>query len=312
MNHLGTQWTAELYGCDAAVLDDVERITSCMLEAATVARATIVGSRFHRFSPHGVSGVVIIAESHLAIHTWPEHGYAALDVFSCGEILLAEAAFRFLAEAFGASHVEAVRQHRGAPDRIAALRTPARPPLRPDRLGAPPGPDLVRPPAALRAVGAQVHALDLLTPAGCALLLAECAHQPHWLPAPDGEALALDRVPALAAFWGRVLADALRPALEDLWPGWRLQRWEASVVHQRPGDAPARPAAAPGALTLVTALDAGFAGGGLAFPAWDLTVGEGADAVPGRTWVFPSGLSHACGALPVTSGARTVLVTTLH
>ena len=121
MDYLGTQWTAELYGCDHAMLDDVEGIRELMLAAATVANATIVGSQFHRFSPYGVSGVVVIAESHIAIHTWPEHGYAALDVFSCGLTLHTDAAFRFLADKLGASHVDAVCQRRGAPDRIAAM-----------------------------------------------------------------------------------------------------------------------------------------------------------------------------------------------
>jgi S-adenosylmethionine decarboxylase proenzyme len=121
LDFLGTQWTAELYGCDAAMLDDVDDIRALMLAAADVAHATIVGSQFHRFSPYGVSGVVVIAESHLAIHTWPEHGYAALDVFSCGLTLHADAAFRFLADKLGATHVDSVCRRRGAPDRIAAL-----------------------------------------------------------------------------------------------------------------------------------------------------------------------------------------------
>lgn len=120
--HLGTQWTADLYGCDPALLDDVDGVAALVLAAAAVAQATIVSSRFHHFSPHGVSGVVVIAESHFAIHTWPEHGYAALDVFSCGETLLADAAFRFLAARLGATHTDSHCQRRGAHDRIAACR----------------------------------------------------------------------------------------------------------------------------------------------------------------------------------------------
>ena len=56
-----------------------------MLQAAEAAGATIVQSVFHRFSPHGVTGVVVVAESHLSIHTWPEYGYAAVDFFTCGD-----------------------------------------------------------------------------------------------------------------------------------------------------------------------------------------------------------------------------------
>src|SRR3954451_14783572 len=81
---LGVQWTVELMGCDSARLDDVDRIAHDMLQAAKMAQTTVVNSHFHKFSPQGVSGVVIIAESHIAIHTWPEVGYAALDMFTCG------------------------------------------------------------------------------------------------------------------------------------------------------------------------------------------------------------------------------------
>lgn len=71
-----------------------------MLATAKVAKATIVGSHFHQFSPFGVSGVVVIAESHLAIHTWPEYGYAAIDIFTCGETLGTDVAAQYLVEKF--------------------------------------------------------------------------------------------------------------------------------------------------------------------------------------------------------------------
>lgn len=100
MNALGTQILADMYDCDAAVLDDEAAVRACMLEAARRCGATIVNECFHRFNPHGVSGVVVIAESHLAIHTWPEHGYAAIDLFTCGDTLKVEACFSYLREAF--------------------------------------------------------------------------------------------------------------------------------------------------------------------------------------------------------------------
>lgn len=121
MHPLGILWTADLYGCDGALVDDVERIGELMLEAARVAGATVLSSHFHRFAPQGVSGVVVIAESHLAIHTWPELGYVALDVFTCGDVLRAEEAFRFLAERVHATRVESLRHDRGDPARIAAF-----------------------------------------------------------------------------------------------------------------------------------------------------------------------------------------------
>ncbi|WP_243288177.1 adenosylmethionine decarboxylase [Geothrix terrae] len=83
---LGRHLLVEYTGCDAAVLADLERITTAMLDAARASGATIVTHSFHHFSPHGVSGAVIIAESHLAIHTWPEHRFAAVDFFSCGPV----------------------------------------------------------------------------------------------------------------------------------------------------------------------------------------------------------------------------------
>lgn len=104
MNAFGVQILADLYDCDPAVLDDEGAIRACMIEAALRGGASIVSQCFHRFSPHGVSGVVIIAESHLAIHTWPEHGYAAIDLFTCGETLQSEACFSYLQDAFRSRH----------------------------------------------------------------------------------------------------------------------------------------------------------------------------------------------------------------
>jgi S-adenosylmethionine decarboxylase len=76
---------AEYHGCERSILDDIERIETLMRVAARAAGVTIVASVFHPFSPQGVSGVVVIEESHLSIHTWPEHGYAAVDFFTCGD-----------------------------------------------------------------------------------------------------------------------------------------------------------------------------------------------------------------------------------
>lgn len=101
MSAPGVQILADLHGCTPAVLDDQELITAAMLEAARRCGATIVAHCFHRFSPHGVSGVVVIAESHLSIHTWPERGFAAVDLFTCGTSLRAEAGLDYLAQVLG-------------------------------------------------------------------------------------------------------------------------------------------------------------------------------------------------------------------
>lgn len=83
-NSLGRHVLAELCGCAFDVLDDPEKVKEYMIKAAVFAGAEVRESVFHKFSPQGVSGVVVISESHLTIHTWPELGYAAVDVFTCG------------------------------------------------------------------------------------------------------------------------------------------------------------------------------------------------------------------------------------
>jgi S-adenosylmethionine decarboxylase len=82
---LGTHIVCELSGCDSAVLTDVDAVRDMMIGAAKAARATVMEVAFHRFQPQGVSGVVVLAESHISIHTWPELGYAAMDFYTCGE-----------------------------------------------------------------------------------------------------------------------------------------------------------------------------------------------------------------------------------
>ncbi len=85
MKALGRHILVEYYNCDPETLNDLNLVEESMKEAAVKAGSTIVDSVFRRFAPHGISGVVVIAESHLAIHTWPEYGYAAVDLFTCGE-----------------------------------------------------------------------------------------------------------------------------------------------------------------------------------------------------------------------------------
>jgi S-adenosylmethionine decarboxylase proenzyme len=82
---LGTHIICELSGCDPRRLTDVDAVAEMMVRAARRANATVVAQAFHRFEPYGVSGVVVIQESHLSIHTWPETGYAAMDFYTCGE-----------------------------------------------------------------------------------------------------------------------------------------------------------------------------------------------------------------------------------
>ena len=98
MNALGKQLLLELKDCDKEVLNDIGFLKGILLAAANSAGATVLGESFHRFNPHGISGVVIIAESHLCIHTWPEYGYAAVDIFTCGNSVQPEKAAEILIE----------------------------------------------------------------------------------------------------------------------------------------------------------------------------------------------------------------------
>ncbi len=82
-NALATHTLLDYHGCNPDVLASADTLRPLALEAVRSAGGTIVTDIFHGFSPHGVSGVIVIAESHVAIHTWPEHGFAAVDVFSC-------------------------------------------------------------------------------------------------------------------------------------------------------------------------------------------------------------------------------------
>jgi len=82
---LGTHLLLELRVCNPALLGDVDYIKKSMMKIALETGATIIGESFHKFSLGGVTGVIAIAESHLSIHTWPEHKYAAVDIFTCNK-----------------------------------------------------------------------------------------------------------------------------------------------------------------------------------------------------------------------------------
>ena len=84
-----------------------------MVTAAVDSGATVLGESFHHFSPQGVSGVVVIAESHLSIHTWPEYGYAAVDIFTCGTSVEPEKAAEVLIEKLGAKNHSLMEIQRG-------------------------------------------------------------------------------------------------------------------------------------------------------------------------------------------------------
>jgi spermidine synthase len=115
MHTLGKQIIAEYYECPAEFLSDVSFVENMLLQAAEEMQATVITSAFHHFSPMGVSGVVVIQESHIAIHTWPEYGYAAIDIFTCGTELQPLKGYNYMMKALQAgngSMMELMRGHK--------------------------------------------------------------------------------------------------------------------------------------------------------------------------------------------------------
>jgi S-adenosylmethionine decarboxylase len=110
---LGRHLIVDMYGCSGSQLDDVEFIKRHMVESALRAKSTIVNTIFHHFSPWGVSGVVVIAESNISIHTWPEYGYAAIDIFTCGNEGDPWKALEYLRDAFSSAHCDVKEEKRG-------------------------------------------------------------------------------------------------------------------------------------------------------------------------------------------------------
>ncbi len=117
MKTIGRHLIAEYYGCDARVLDNLESVKAHMISTAEAIGATVVGHAFHKFAPQGVSGAVVIAESHLSIHTWPEAGYVAVDIYTCGG-LDPRVGFHYLGNALGATSYRVQEIVRGLPDDV--------------------------------------------------------------------------------------------------------------------------------------------------------------------------------------------------
>lgn len=115
---LGRHILVEYYDGDKEIFSSPEKIEKIMNEAAKKANATVVESVFHHFNPYGVSGAVVIKESHLTIHTWPEYGYAAVDIFTCGDSVNPWDAFKYLEKQFKAKKYETSEIPRGITEKI--------------------------------------------------------------------------------------------------------------------------------------------------------------------------------------------------
>lgn len=116
---LGKHIIADFHGCDHAILNDPARLAKAMADACDIIGATVVETSSKHFSPYGVTLVFIIAESHLAMHTWPEHGYAAADFFTCGAVD-PDGAFEHLRSVLRPSKVERSVIARGLTDRLSS------------------------------------------------------------------------------------------------------------------------------------------------------------------------------------------------
>lgn len=116
---LGSHLLVELFDCDPSTLKQESCVGEVMKEAARESQATVVAESFHEFKPYGVSGAVIIQESHYTIHTWPEHGYAAVDLFYCGGTVHVEKAVDVLRERFRPGRIKFLIVRRGIQSEVS-------------------------------------------------------------------------------------------------------------------------------------------------------------------------------------------------
>lgn len=114
MTGIGRHFLADYYGCSFDELNDATRLREVLLEAVHRSGATILSDRFEIFQPHGVTGVIIVAESHVALHTWPERGFMAVDYFTCSARLDPHVAFEILSRALRPTRLETRQVVRGA------------------------------------------------------------------------------------------------------------------------------------------------------------------------------------------------------
>ncbi len=110
---LGSHILIELFECDQKALELENTVGKAMRDAAVASEATVVTDSFHEFKPYGVSGAVIIQESHYTIHTWPEHGYAAVDLFYCGGTIYVDRAIEELRQQFKPKRMKFLVVRRG-------------------------------------------------------------------------------------------------------------------------------------------------------------------------------------------------------
>lgn len=121
-NHspIGHHYIVEASGCDPKIISSVEKVQQILVKAAEISGAQVWSVSINRFPPNGVSGIIVISESHISTHTWPEFGYGALDFYTCGNEIDPEKAVVYAVEAFGAStsHITEITRGIDEGDRI--------------------------------------------------------------------------------------------------------------------------------------------------------------------------------------------------
>ena len=113
LNAIGTHLLLELRDCEPNQLDSLSFVRETLVSAAEELGVTILSESFHQFSPQGVTGILSIAESHISIHTWPEHRYAAVDIFTCGDSFEPSKAGELIIQRFNSRSPEVIVIKRG-------------------------------------------------------------------------------------------------------------------------------------------------------------------------------------------------------
>jgi len=121
-NHspIGHHYIVEASGCDPKIISSIEKVQQILVKAAEISGAQVWSVSINRFPPNGVSGIIVISESHISTHTWPEFGYGALDFYTCGNEIDPEKGVVYAVEAFGAStsHITEITRGIDEGDRI--------------------------------------------------------------------------------------------------------------------------------------------------------------------------------------------------
>ena len=109
--HIGTHLVADFWDCDYKY--DAERLCHLLINAAHVSNSTVLGSTFYQFEPTGCTALILLAESHISAHTWPEYNYIAIDIFTCGKNMKPQLAVEYLRSCLKPGRVEMETIRRG-------------------------------------------------------------------------------------------------------------------------------------------------------------------------------------------------------